>query len=71
MLAGLPDPRRKTAETHHPFLEKICLAVMMGESCRSKQGLGLDREGKISVISGNPERSEGEILQWSQIRDQG
>jgi hypothetical protein len=67
-----PLLRREKVDATPLFLERICwLAVIPGKSGDSGQGPGSDRRGKIAVISGNPERSEGEILGMSQIRDLG
>jgi hypothetical protein len=46
-----------------PFSGKISgLAPILGESLDSSLGLGFDRRGEISVISGNPERFPDEKL---------
>ncbi len=64
--------RRETVDTYPPFPRTIpCPAVIVGETGDSSLGLGFDRKGKIAVISANPERFSGEILGYSQIRDQG
>jgi len=61
------------ALTHTPLFSWniSCLAPILGESGDSSPGLGFAWEGKIAVISANRERSEGEIFEPSQIRDQG
>jgi hypothetical protein len=51
------------------FLETIsCPALILGDSCSSKQDLGFDESGKLNDIS---ERISGESGEAFPIRDQG
>jgi hypothetical protein len=64
--------RREKVDTNPPFSRVTWrFSVDSGESGDSSPGLGFDAKGKIAVMSANPERFEGEISGYHQIRDQG